>query len=208
MSRRRTTAALLAVLLALLTACTSDPGGTGGPVDAPFAVDVDVDTPRLRTLKKEAGVEPCPEGGTTVRASEGMPEISLACLGGGPDVDLSSLTGPLVVNLWAQWCGPCRDELPYYQRLHEEAGGKVQVLGIDYQDTQPEVALELIGETSVTYPLLADPAGQIRVPFKVRGLPGVIFVDGDGSITHIEYVVIDSYEQLRDLVSQHLGVTL
>ena len=93
--------------------------------------------------------------------------MTLPCLGGGRDVDLARLRGPMVVNLFAQWCGPCRSELPYYQELHRKAKGKVQVLGVDYLDTQPKAALELVEQTGVTYPLLADPAGNLRV-----ALPG------------------------------------
>ena len=48
----------------------------------------------------------------------------------------------------------------------------MQVLGVDYQDTQPSLALDLVEQTGVTYPLVADPGAQVRVPFKVRGLPG------------------------------------
>jgi hypothetical protein len=58
----------------------------------------------------------------------------------------------------------------------------------------------------VTYPLLADPEAQVRVPFRVRGLPGVVLVDADGTVVHVEYVVIRSYDQLRELVEEHLGV--
>lgn len=170
---------------------------------------VDVDTATLRALKEKAGVETCVAGsGDASVPVGGLPQVELPCLGGGPDVDLSTLRGPLVINLWAQWCGPCRAELPYYQRLHVEADHEVEVIGVDYQDTRPDVALELAGETGVTYPLLADPGAELRVPFRVRGLPAVVFVDGDGAVTHTEYVVIGSYDQLRDLVEEHLDVAL
>ncbi len=208
MSRPHRTALLLGALPLLLGACATDPVERSDQGDQPFAVNVDIDTPQLRAIKKEAGVEPCRPGGAAAAPAEGMPDLVLSCLGGGPDVNLSSLSGPLVLNLWASWCGPCREELPYYQRLHEAAGDTVQVLGIDFQDTQPEAALELIRETGVTFPQLTDPAGDIRMPFGVRGLPGVVLVDEQGSITQIEFVAIDSYEQLRDLVEKHLDVSL
>lgn len=209
MSRIRRVLAASVVLPLLLAGCTTASESPQQEGDTGLGVDVDVDTPELRALKKKAGVEPCPAGEPRGGPVEGgMPDVVLSCLGGGPDVDLSSLRGPMVVNLWAQWCGPCREELPYYQRLHETAGGKVDVLGIDYQDTQPGLALELAKQTGVTYPLVADPAAQIRVPFRVRGLPGVVFVDADGSVVHTEYVVIRSYDQLAALVEEHLGVAV
>ena len=137
-----------------------------------------------------------------------LPQVTLPCLGGGADVDLSTLRGPMVVNLWAQWCGPCREELPYYQRLHERAGDRVEVLGVDYQDTRPDWALDLLRETGVTFPSVADPGGELRVPLRVRGLPGILFVDEDGRLVHQECAVIESYEQLTGLVEQHLGVAV
>ena len=209
MSRLRRAAAASAVLpLLVVAACgtTTAPGGNDD-ADGIFSARVDVDTPQLRAAKKAAGIATC-EPGAGEPATGGLPEMTLPCLGGGPEVDLSTLRGPMVVNLWAQWCGPCREELPYYQRLHEEAGDKVAVLGIDWQDTRPAAALELARQSGVTYPLLADPAAETRAPLKVRGLPGVAFVDQDGAVTHIEYVVIRSYDQLRDLVAEHLDVTL
>ena len=205
------TAASAASVVLLASACApsspSDPATTDEP--GRFAVDVDVDTPELRAAKRRAGIAECPPPSPAEEpAGEPMPDLTLPCLGGGRDVNLSDLRGPMVVNLWAQWCGPCRDELPYYQQLHERGEGQVSVLGIDYEDTRPAWAIELLRETGVTYPSLADPGGEIGVPFRVRGLPGIVFVDADGSVVAVEFVVVRSYEQLAGLVEEHLGVTV
>lgn len=207
--RPRTTRAALAVaasVVLLVTGCSSSETAPGDRAEprAPDA-DVAVDTPELRQLRKDAGMEPCDDAERPA-VEGGLPEITLPCLGGGEDVTLSSLRGPLVVNLWASWCGPCREELPYYQQLHERGKGKVDVLGIDYQDVMPRQALALATETGVTYPSVADPGGEVRAPFRVRGLPGLLLVDEDGKVVHQEFVVIESYDQLADLVQQHLGV--
>ena len=98
---------LLAVLvavavLALTTACDPD------DVPVPDESNVDFDTPALREAKQAAGVADCAPGDAKP-VDGGLPAITLPCLGGGPDVDLSTLRGPLVVSLWAQSCGPCRD---------------------------------------------------------------------------------------------------
>jgi thiol-disulfide isomerase/thioredoxin len=202
---------LTAAVLLLVAAC-----GTDEPVPeadtTPAATHVDVDTPALRAQKAAAGIADCPTPTGEGPVDGGMPETTLPCLGGGPDVDLSRLRGPLVVNLFAQWCGPCREELPFYEQLHEEGKGRVAVLGIDYLDTQPAGALQLADATGVTYPLLADPGGLLRAPFRVRGLPEVLFVDAQGRITNDggrpTFTVIRSYDELTALVREHLGVRL
>lgn len=197
----------------LLGACApadeagTSPGGTAAEQPGRFDVDIDVATPELRRLRDAAGIEPCPASDAPPVA-DGMPEITLPCLGGGGDVALSSLRGPLVVNLWASWCGPCREELPYYQQLHERGRGTVAVLGVDYEDTQPDMALTLAKETGVTFPSVADPGGALRVPFRVRALPGIVMVDERGAVVHQEFAVIESFDQLADLVEEHLGVSV
>ena len=197
--------AAAATLLLSLTACTAEPPQGAADQGATTQTGVKVDTPQLRRLKQDAGIAPCPRTDAEP-AGDGLPDVRLPCLGGGPDVNLARLRGPMVVNFWAQWCGPCREELPYYQQLHEAAAGKVQVLGVDWLDTQPAAALELARSTGVTYPLVADPAAATKVPLRIRGLPGVAFVDADGRLVDVEFLVVESYAQLRALVADKLGV--
>ena len=201
---------LAACLLVLGSAagCTTGASGGGGVAGSGTttgagAVHVDVDTPALRAAKKQAGVAPCRPGSGSSR----LPSRTLACLGGGPSVDLAKLDGPLVINLFAQWCGPCRSEMPYYEELHRKAQGVVGVLGVDYLDPQPARALQLVKATGVTYPLLADPSGSLRPDFGVRGLPGLVLVDAHGKVT-VEYRVVRSYAELRGAVQQVLHVSI
>ena len=201
---RATLAGLLTATL-LLTGCTG-----GSALSGPGPARIDVDTPELRQMKADAGVEPCrPGDGEPVEG--GLPALTLPCLGGGDDVDLSTLRGPMVVNLWASSCGPCRTEMPLLQEFHDQHGDRVSVLGIDYQDTQPVAAMELVRETGVTYPLLADPQsaldGASPIP-RMSGLPFLAFVDAEGRVVHREFVIIESERQLLDLVDQHLGIRL
>lgn len=207
--RRAATAAATVLLLALAGCAGANPPGDDAQ---PTASRVDVDTPQLRAQKAAAGIEDCEPGAGQEPVDGGMPDLTLACLGGGPAVRLSGLRGPMVVNLFAQWCEPCRQELPYYQRLYRDAKGKVAVLGIDYLDTQPAGALALAKDTGVTFPLLADPDGELRGRFRIRGLPGLVFVDEEGRITNDgglpTFTVIRSYDQLTSLVREHLGVEL
>jgi thiol-disulfide isomerase/thioredoxin len=196
--------AVLLVALLLLTGCTGESALPG-----PGPAQIDVDTPELREMKAEAGVEPCrPGDGEPVEG--GLPAVTLPCFGGGDEVDLSSLRGPMVVNLWAVNCGPCRTEMPLLQQFHEEHGGEVPILGIDYQDTQTVPAMSLVQETGVTYPLLADPQAALQgaSPFpRLMGLPMFAFVDREGEATVVAGGV-ESMDELLDLVDEHLGIDL
>jgi thiol-disulfide isomerase/thioredoxin len=143
--------------------------------------------------------------GEKVQAKEAdrLPDVTLASLDGGKPLELSSVRGPMVINLWASWCTPCRKELPHYQAYAAKNAGKVKVLGIDFQETRPAAARELARETGVQYPLFSDPDGDLRA----IGLPKVILVDPQGRVTHEAYVEITSVAQLERLVETHLKVS-
>lgn len=198
---RRALPAALAAALLLLSGCTDDPAASPGESK------IDVDTAELRELKSDTAVEECAPGDGT---EGGLPDLTLPCLGGGPDVDLAALEGPLVVNLWASWCGPCKKEMPALQDFYEQYGDRVGVLGVDYQDVQPDEAIELAGRLGVTYPLVADPGGDLnaRDPLPViRGVPWLIFLDAEGEVELVPGGVEDTAE-LVELANQHLGTDL
>jgi thiol-disulfide isomerase/thioredoxin len=197
---------LALVLAAVLTACTSD----GGRIDV-RPPDVDVDTPALREVKARIGMEDC-EPGSGEPVAGGLPELTLPCLGGGPDVDLSSLRGPVVINLWQAQCEPCRQEMPALEEFHQQYGDRVPVLGIDFNDVHPDGALALAEETGATYPSIADPGGELMVEdaFAVarRGLPAFVFVDEDGVVVAQDSGGVDSVAEIRSKVAEHLGIEL
>ncbi|PVG82399.1 hypothetical protein DDE18_13095 [Nocardioides gansuensis] len=198
-------AALAAALLCagVLSACDADVAPPGDP-------DVRVDTPALRELKREIGMEPC-RPGDAEPVDGGLPEVSLPCLGGGEDVDLSTLRGPLVVNLWQAFCGPCKKEMPALQAFHERYGDRVGVLGVDYQDVNPEAALGLARRTGATYPSVADPAGELQGQDSIgviRGMPTFVLVDAEGRVASVLPGGVDSVADIKEMVAEHLGVQL
>jgi cytochrome c biogenesis protein CcmG/thiol:disulfide interchange protein DsbE len=140
----------------------------------------------------------------TAAPTNRLPDVSLPSLTGGAPVDLGNLRGPAVVNLWAQWCEPCRRELPIYESFFQRHGQQVSVLGVDWQDTQADQARQLAKDTGVTYPLVVDSEPEIRGRF----LPRLLLLDADGKIAFSEYVEITSLDQLEKLVEDHLGVAL
>jgi thiol-disulfide isomerase/thioredoxin len=144
----------------------------------------------------------CSSDDEAPKKADRLPDVSLSALTTGESVDLASLRGPMVVNLWASWCVPCRRELPLYQAYSVRYAGKVDVLGIDFQETRPDAAQELATESGVKYPLYADPDGALRAV----GLPKVILLDEDGRVAYEQYVEITSVAELEKLVAKHLGV--
>lgn len=140
-----------------------------------------------------------------------LPDVTLAGFEGADPVDLGEFSGPAVISVWASWCGSCREEMPVLEEFHAAYGDQVPLLGIDFQDFQPGDARDLVKATGVTYPLVTDQAGDINgegaFPL-IRGLPYIAFVDADGTVTHVEAVVIESVDELVDMVDEHLAVQL
>jgi thiol-disulfide isomerase/thioredoxin len=163
----------------------------------------------LAALKEQAGIVGCPRtDASQTPAGNGLPALTLPCLGGGRSVHLAGLRGtPTVVNVWAQWCGPCRDEIPVFQRLHERSSGALRVIGIDLEDPNVGMALAFAEQTGMTYPQLQDLDGAVPDALRVRGIPLTLFVEAGGRVAYTQHGVIDSDRELRALVEQHLRVS-
>jgi cytochrome c biogenesis protein CcmG, thiol:disulfide interchange protein DsbE len=86
---------------------------------------------------------------------------------------------PVVVNIWASWCGPCIREAPELAAAARTYSGVVQFLGVDVQD-QPAPARAFIDKFTWTYPSVADPSGKIKESFGLLGVPDTMFFDANG----------------------------
>jgi thiol-disulfide isomerase/thioredoxin len=136
-----------------------------------------------------------------------LPAATLDCFTGGAAVPVTSLRGPAVVNLWATWCPPCRQELPVFQQLAERAGDRVHVVGIDTMDDRTE-AIRLAERLGVTFPTLVDPTREILRTYGGLGLPMTLFVDGEGKVQHVYNDKALDGPALGALVEQHLGLAV
>jgi cytochrome c biogenesis protein CcmG/thiol:disulfide interchange protein DsbE len=134
-----------------------------------------------RAIATAAECEELPDG-RAVRGNETLPRLTLPCLGPGPAVPLDHLTGrPTLVNLWATWCGPCREEMPLLQDAFAGYGRQIRFLGVDTQD-DPGAAAAFAENLGVGYPHVVDPDGRLLTALGVRGLPVTLAVDGHGQI--------------------------
>jgi cytochrome c biogenesis protein CcmG/thiol:disulfide interchange protein DsbE len=156
-----------------------------------------------------AALTGCSAGGP--EADRQLPDVTVREFSGEGAVSVAALRGPLVINLWASYCKPCRQEMPVLEEFHQVHGDQVEVVGIDYQDPQQGEAEELAAETGVTYRLLSDPLGELNSadPFpNLMGLPFLALVDEDGKVAHMEYGEVESVGELERLVNEHLDVDL
>jgi len=211
MTARARAASLVLLAALLLAGCTETPsvvrgpsGSTtsdGGPVQAPADADPapNVD---LAAAKRAAGIADCPTS-TASPVEDGLPEVTVECLGGGRAVRLSGLRGPMLVNVWGSWCGPCRAEAPFLAQAGRSR--TVRVLGVDYPDV-PEAAVDFAGSAGWTYPQLYDADLAFRTRLQVMALPQTFFVREDGTVAGRHAGPFTSSQQLDDLSRQYLGV--
>lgn len=110
------------------------------------------------------------------------PDFELTSLDGRRKVKLSDLRGKVVLlDFWASWCGPCREELPHIEKIHKELSGKgLVVLGIN--DEPPDVAKKFVKEQGLTFTTLHDDGGKVHRLYGVEFIPTTIIVGRDGKV--------------------------
>lgn len=188
--------------MVLLAGCGTEKAGSAG-TQPPSA-----SKSQSRTVEGAEKLEECPTTQSRPPVSNALPDISLPCLGKGPDIRLSDLRGPLLVNVWAQWCGPCQAESPYLAELQKKAGTKVKLIGIDYDDPRVELAVQFAEDHELDYPHLVDADKQLKQPLKIGGPPLTAFVDKSGAVVYVHRGPFNSQQQLDQLVKDKLGVAL
>lgn len=111
---------------------------------------------------------------------------------------LHALRGtPVVVNVWASWCVPCRAEFPLFQVASVRLGRRVAFLGVDTRDNAPD-ARGFLSNFPVSYPSFQDPSGDIaRSLAPTEGVPATVFLDPAGRVTYFHQ---GAYRSERDLV--------
>ena len=115
------------------------------------------------------------------------PDFTLDLLGGG-SVTLSDLRGqPVMVNLWASWCIPCRLEMPAIQKVYNDyrdLGLVVLAVNATNQDSAAKAA-EFVRDHGLTFPVPLDRDGSVSALYALRGLPTTFFIDRDGVVRSV-----------------------
>ncbi|WP_232050430.1 TlpA disulfide reductase family protein [Actinoplanes sp. OR16] len=138
-------------------------------------------------------------------ANPDLPDLSLPCFNGGEAVDVRDLPRPAVINVWASWCAPCRDELPVMQGLADRTEGKLTVLGVASRDRR-EASASFAADHEVSMPTLYDPDQAFATGIKAAALPATVFVSPEGEV-YIHRDALDVDELIKQ-VKEHTGVTV
>ncbi|AMX03721.1 TlpA disulfide reductase family protein [Microbulbifer thermotolerans] len=104
----------------------------------------------------------------------------------GKNLRLAEQRGEVIMlNFWASWCGPCRQEMPLLDELHAryEAAG-FQVWGVNVDSDRAD-ANKMLAKIPVDFPILFDSAGEVSKKYGIDAMPSSVFIDRDGNVRHI-----------------------
>jgi thiol-disulfide isomerase/thioredoxin len=132
---------------------------------------------------------------------------ALDCLDQGEGAQLGALRGPMIINVWGSWCGPCVEEIPHFVRFYKKAKGVVQLIGVNVEEANLQDAQEFVVDSGITWPNLYDSDGRSRQYFGM-GVPVTWFIAPNGDVVYKHIGVINSESELIDLTQKHLGIII
>ncbi|GAB3066575.1 TlpA family protein disulfide reductase [Virgibacillus ainsalahensis] len=145
-----------------------------------------------------------PAESTGIEPGKQAPDFELETLD-GDKLKLSELQGKKVIlNFWATWCGPCRDEMPEMQEFYEEYGEEIEILAVNLTDTENKISdvSEYIDEFSFTYPILLDKGGTVSDEYKgAVAVPTTYFINTDGVVQAPKKTGPMTYEFMEETIN-------
>ncbi|CAN5512466.1 TlpA disulfide reductase family protein [soil metagenome] len=160
---------------------------------------------QLAQARADAALPPCPagDGASGPAALQG---VTAVCAADGQPVDVGRILAgrPVVLNLWAYWCGPCADELPALVDYQQQVGDDVLVVTV-HQDPNQEAALVRLAEWGVHLPTLQDGDRAIAAALKVPNvMPATVVLRADGSVAEILPRAFVSADDIAEAVGDAL----
>ncbi len=137
------------------------------------------------------------------RPADRLPTLELPYLGDGPPLQLGEIDGPVVINLWATWCAPCRRELPDFEQVHLEVGDEVRFIGVNLGDRAVDAA-RFISEVGVSFEQYLDQDGTLNQLLGTATLPVTVITDDRGRIALVHSGPMDAAE-LNDAIATARG---
>lgn len=135
---------------------------------------------------------------SAVAPSSPAPDFTLRTMG-GPNLRLQEQRGQVVlVNFWATWCGPCRQEMPQLNKLYDKyrAAGFV-LLGINVDDNSQR-ASDVAHKLGLRFPVLLDSDKTVSRLYDLSTMPTTVLIDRDGQVRHVHSGYLAGYEDLYD----------
>lgn len=212
----RWTIVFVVVMVALVVAIW--PRGDDDPVisgDTTTTVgtqtSVPVDAGELAGARTEAALADCPAPAAAAGAHAALAGIVAECVGTGRPYNLGDGTAgtPLLVNMWATWCYPCRQELPVLADYAARAGTRVNVLTVHAKEgaANPYLVLRFLGELGVHLPATLDTDGKCAAALRApRVFPSTILLRADGTVAKVLPQVFDNTDEIAGAVRTYLGV--
>ncbi len=121
-----------------------------------------------------------------VQVGNRAPDFTLDRLDGTGQVTLSSYRGqkPVWVNIWATWCPPCRGEMPEMQQVWQQYKDKIEILGVDFQET-PDKVKDYVTQGSYTWNFVIDHDAGMSRQYDASAIPTHVFVDRNGIVQFV-----------------------
>lgn len=133
--------------------------------------------------------------------------VEIPCLDGNSSIHFKQLKGPLILNVWGSWCAPCKEEIPIFRSFYSKANTQIHLLGVNVEEANLTDATNFVIRNGMTWPNLTDPDGRTRGLFGM-GVPVTWFIDSTGKVVFKKIGVLRSEEELRNLTSKYLNITV
>jgi thiol-disulfide isomerase/thioredoxin len=144
------------------------------------------------------------KSGDRLEVGDPVPQTELRKLASDGSGSLADYRGGWVlINVWASWCGPCREESPALERFHRRNRARLTVLGIDTRDLT-EDGREFVGEFGISYPQLRDADGDYARELGTTGVPESFLVDPAGTLVAHYPGPFRDEEQIADFAAPAL----